>query len=210
MPNLDADGFGEQGYYLDRFVLAADGNTFLHAHQAVDIEFDPAPVLQFVESWNELIAIPSGTVKTHVENDSGVRVQDQFISANGNVGWVHGVEYHFVNVGPGPAFPCDFQGVARTFGSFGSVGFVTGYGPVTQIKISGVGRYLVVDQTHNVFGFCPVPPAGPVQTFDRLTGAIETFPDNSSLFLPYSDPNLVALSNPFAGKWVEYTPPAAP
>ena len=29
VPNLDAEGFGAQGYYLDRFVLAADGNAFL-------------------------------------------------------------------------------------------------------------------------------------------------------------------------------------
>ena len=182
-----------------------------HAHQAVDIEFDPAPVLQFVESWNELIAIPSGTVNTHVENDSGVRVQDQFISANGNVGWVHGVEYRFVSVGPGPAFPCDDEGVARRVRELRLRRLrhrVRTQSARSRSRAS-VGISLWIRRT-TFLPFCPVPPAGPVQTFDRLTGAIEAFPDNSSLFLPHSDPNLVALSNPFAAKWVEYTPPAAP
>ena len=181
------------------------------AHQAVDIEFNPAPVLQFVESWNELIAIPSGTVNTHVENDSGVRVQDQFISANGNVGWVHGVEYRFVSVGAGPGLSLRRQGRRARVREL-RLGRLR-HRVRTRQPDQDLGRRSVSrrgSDTQRRLPFCPVPPAGPVQTFDRLTGAIEAFPDNSSLFLPYSDPNLVALSNPFAGNWVEYTPPAAP
>jgi hypothetical protein len=172
-PNLHGTA-GEFGYVNDYFVLAASGNSFLHAHEAG--QFDFVCFCNVIdESWAELVALPSGTPGRRYTNTTGESIDRQaFIATDGKAAWIYQSRSAPCQNIPITTF-CVVASTAVVVTQNGFRAFDTGPSALGAIDISSNGRMLLIDKG------APGVPAGfslqlrgPVQVIDWITGTVES------------------------------------
>ena len=173
-PNLDGTG-GDVGYVIDRFVLAASGNSFVHAHEVGHFDFTGCVCSIVDESWAELVALPAGTPGRRYTNTTGQSIDPQaFIATDGNAAWIYQSR-----LAPCPNIPttsfCVVASTAVVVTQNGFRAFDMGPSALGAIDISSNGRMLLIDT-----GAPGLPLGGslllrgPVQVIDWITGSVES------------------------------------
>jgi hypothetical protein len=175
-PKLDGTG-GESGYVIDRFVLAASGNSFVHVHEAGHFDFEGCVCSIVDESWAELVALPAGTAGRRYTNTTGESIDRQvFIATDGNAAWIYQSLQRLCPNIPVPITTfCVVASTAVVVTQNGSRAFDTGPSALGAIDISSNGRMLLIDT-----GAPGLPLGGslllrgPVQVIDWVTGNVES------------------------------------
>lgn len=199
-PNQTSLGGGQ---FDDRFVLAANGDAFIHVHQTID--FDPS-------SWAELVALPGGQSGRRFDNltTTGQLITgDPLIAANGKVGWIYTDFRERCEDFPFPV-PCTRASTAVAILANGYRTFDTGPNPLVSKDISAHGRFLVFDKRIEPADHFLVP-RGPVRVIDWVTGTVEFLSQGSpglTIDGQISDDQRLVATTSNDGGWYEYA--AAP
>ena len=173
-PNLNAGS--EFGYVIDHFVLAASGNSFVHAHEAGHFDFTSCICSIVDESWAELVALPAGTPGRRYTNTTGESIDRQmFIATDGNAAWIYQSRQERCPNTPGITMICVVASTAVVVTHYGFRAFDTGPSALVAIDISSNGRMLLIDKGAPglpLGGSLLLP--GPVQVIDWITGNVES------------------------------------
>jgi len=196
------NGDGSSGQ-MDRFVLAARGDAFLHIHQVCDLVLDPEPHDLCDPSWAELVKLPSGAVArryTNPDGGTGMRLTDRgFVSASGQVAWVHREQWQARCTADPTPVGCVTSAQMVTIWEHGDRSFSLPTSPfpsigtndVDSVDVSARGRFLVADVHLSVYTF--IDKQGLAGVIDRSTGSTENLWGNP---LPpsYTETNSVTCS----------------
>lgn len=159
------------GDVTEQFLLSADGDSVLHTYNLTMGNLDCMCTV-VVESWAELVALPSGTPGARWHNTSDESIRAATISGNGDTGWVYRLkeEYRrddcFGNPTP-IGFSCAVSASVVAVGHrshvpFGNVGLRLG-----SMDATPDGRFLAIDTFQAPLEVIPV--RGPASVLDRYS-----------------------------------------
>jgi hypothetical protein len=167
-PNADAGTLQA----MDRFVLAARGDAFLHIHQVGGFD-TVCRCLLYPTSWAELVRLPSGTVSRRYTNTvNDMSLSRGFVSANGRLAWVYKEHFQADCIPPHPPRPasgCITKSTTVAFRQEDARSFNTGPDFLGAMDTSGRGRFLAYDRFVNDPFFQPFTTV-PVQLLDWTSG----------------------------------------
>jgi hypothetical protein len=193
----------DPNYINERFVLAANGDAFIHVHEIGEIV---GPTFTLQESWAELVALPGGQSGRRFDNlTTGQLITgDPLIAANGKVGWIYTQAGEFCPDFPFPV-SCVRSSTAVAILANGNRTFDTGPNPRGSMDISAHGRFLVFDKFTEPSGFSST--RGPVRVIDWVTGTVEFLSQGSPSLTTdgqISDDQRVVATTTNDGGWYEY------
>ena len=204
----DQTDFDFPFYANDRFVLAANGDAFIHVHEIGEY-VDLSPIPQ--ESWAELVTLPGGQSGRRFDNlTTGQSITgDPLVATNGKIGWIYAEA-------PGrcPGLPtpelCVGASSAVAILANGHRTFDTGPHERGSMDISANGRFLVLDKYIQPRYLNPFT-RGPVRVIDWVTGTAETLSQGSpalTIDAQISDDQRLVATTTNDGGWYEFA--AAP
>jgi hypothetical protein len=200
---------GDPIFVHEGFVLAANGDAFIHVHEIGEIV---GPNLTLQESWAELVTLPDGQSARRFDNltTTGQPINgDPLIAANGKVGWIYAERGELCQ--PPLTDICITASSAVAILANGSRTFNTGPNPLGSKDISTHGRFLVIDKSNLPVGGSVEGARGPVRVIDWVTGTVETLtkePPSLTIGGQISDDQHLVATSTSDGGWYEYA--AAP